>query len=664
MPAVEARLPDKGGRPVEGPGERRLRDNVNVRLPDGKELSLADGSDGRALAEELGGRWPRQAVAVSIDGKIRDLTAVLPDGVSVELVLEGSPQGRDLLRHSAAHVMAAAIQKVIPGTKLAIGPTIEHGFYYDVDAPRSITQEDFPAIEKEMAALIKADASFVRSERDRTAALAEAEKSGEKFKAELIRDLPEGEALSFYRCGDFEDLCRGPHLSSTGAIKAFKLLSVAGAYWRGDAEREQLQRVYATAFEDRKALKKHLLMLEEARKRDHRVLAKQLDLYSINDEIGPGLILWHPKLALVRKLIEDFWWDEHIRRGYWPVYTPHIASENIYKTSGHLENYGDMMYAPMEIDKMPYRVKPMNCPAHIKIFQTAKRSYRELPLRYAELGTVYRYEPSGTLHGMLRVRGFTQDDSHIFCTPEGLADEIARLLDLTDVLMSAFGYSYKTYLATRPEKSLGTDGEWAWSTGALREALEKREMDFEVDEGGGVFYAPKIDLKLLDSLGREWQGPTIQVDLNLPKRFEVQYVGADNAMHDVAIVHRALLGSMERFVGGLVEHFGGAFPMWLAPAQVRVATIADRHAEGARGVVEELRAAGLRVEEDFRNEKLGLKVREWTLQKIPYLAVLGDREIEEGNINLRKRGVKEGETVSVEAFVKRALGEVRDKVIR
>ena len=636
---------------------------MKIHLPDGKALSLADGADGAALAEKLGGKWPARAVAVRIDGQVRDLGTQLTDGVTAELVAEGAPEGRDLLRHSAAHVMAAAIQRVIPGTRLAIGPSIENGFYYDVEAPRRITQEDFPAIEKEMAALIAADEPFVRSERPREEALARAEKDGDKYKAELIRDLPEGEPISFYSCGDFEDLCRGPHLPSTGRVKAVKLLSVAGAYWRGDSEREQLQRLYGTAFEDQKALKKHLAALEEAKKRDHRVLAKQLDLYSVDAEIGPGLILWHPKLAMVRHLIEDFWWGEHIKRGYWPVYTPHIASENVYKTSGHLENYADMMYAPMEIDKMPYRVKPMNCPAHIKIYKSAKRSYRELPLRYAELGTVYRYEPSGTLHGMLRVRGFTQDDSHIFCTPEGLADEIARLLDLTDVLMSAFGYTYKTYLSTRPAKSLGTDEEWAWSTGALREALEKRGMKYEADEGGGVFYAPKIDLKLLDSLGREWQGPTIQVDLNLPKRFEVQFVGSDNAMHDAAIVHRALLGSMERFVGGLVEHFGGAFPMWLAPCQVRVATIADRHAEGARKVAGEMRAAGLRVEEDFRNEKLGLKVREWTLAKIPYLAVLGDREIEEGAINLRKRGSKEQEKLKVEDFVSRALEDVREKVI-
>jgi len=636
---------------------------VKVTLPDGKELSLRDGASGADLAKELGGKWPDRAVGAESGGELRDLGRELPDGATVRLVAENSPEGRGMLRHSAAHVMAAAIQRVIPGTRLAIGPAIENGFYYDVDAPRRITQEDFPAIEKEMAALIEADEPFTRSERDRAAALAEAESSGDKFKAELIRDLPEGETLSFYRCGEFEDLCRGPHLPSTGRVRAVKLLSVAGAYWRGDAEREQLQRVYGTAFEDPKELKKHLAFLVEARKRDHRALARQLDLYSVDAEIGPGLILWHPKLALVRHLIENFWWTEHLARGYWPVYTPHIASERVYQTSGHLENYAEMMYAPMEIDKMPYRVKPMNCPAHIKIYQTSKRSYRELPLRYAELGTVYRYEPSGTLHGMLRVRGFTQDDSHIFCTREQLAGEIEALLDLADVLMSAFGYTYKTYLATRPAKSLGTAEEWEWSTRALRTALEGRGMDYQVDEGGGVFYAPKIDLKLLDSLGREWQGPTIQVDLNLPKRFKVQYVGSDNAMHEAAMVHRALLGSMERFVGGLVEHFGGAFPMWLAPVQVRVVTLADRHVEAGGRIVGEMRAAGLRVEEDFRNEKLGYKVREWTLAKVPYLAVLGDKEIEEGVINLRARGVKEQQKPTVKEFVDRARGEVRDKVM-
>jgi threonyl-tRNA synthetase len=637
---------------------------VKVLLPDGKELSLQDGASGLDLAAALGGRWPKRAVAVEAGGRMLDLGAPLPDGAAVRLVAEGSAEGRDLLRHSAAHVMAAALKRVVPGVRLAIGPAVENGFYYDVAAPRRITQEDFPAIEKEMAALIAADAPFVRSERPREEALAEAERSGDKFKAEMIRELPAGETISFYRCGDFEDLCRGPHLPSAGRVGAVKLLSVAGAYWRGDASREQLQRVYGTAFEEAGELEKHLAFLEEAKKRDHRFLARQHDLYSTDDEIGPGLILWHPRLAAVRRTIEDFWWSEHTARGYWPVYTPHIASEQVYRTSGHLENYADMMYSPMDIDDAPYRVKPMNCPGHIKIYQTARRSYRELPLRYAELGTVYRYEPSGTLHGMLRVRGFTQDDAHIFCTPEQLAGEIEGVLDLVDTLMKAFGYSYKTFLSTMPEKHLGSEAEWDRATASLRQALERRGQPYEVDAGGGCFYAPKIDLKLLDSLGREWQGPTIQVDLNLPKRFKVEYVGADNATHEAVMVHRAVLGSMERFVGGLIEHYGAAWPTWLAPVQVTVAPIAERHHEGARRVIAGLRSAGVRVGEDLRNEKLGLKVREWTISKVPYLAVMGDKELEEGSVALRVRGAGQGqEKMSVSGLAARILGEVRDRSI-
>jgi len=637
--------------------------HLKVILPDGSERALADGATGADLVNALGGRWAKKAVAVDVDGQVQDLAARLPEGAKVKLVDAESAEGLELLRHSAAHVMAEAILKVIPGTRLAIGPAIADGFYYDVEAPRRITPEDFPALEEEMQRIIKADVAFVRSERPRAEAVQKAELSGDKYKAELIRDLPEGTAISFYRSGDFEDLCRGPHLPSTRWVKAVKLLSVAGAYWRGDSKRQQLQRIYGTAFTDRKKLDEHLRLLEEAKKRDHRELGKQLDLFSTDEQIGPGLILWHPRLAMVRRTIEEFWWAEHYRRGYWPVYTPHIASEQIYRTSGHLENYAEMMYAPMDIDGAPYRVKPMNCPAHIKIYQTARRSYRELPLRYAELGTVYRYEPSGTLHGMLRVRGFTQDDAHIFCTPEQLAGEIEGVLDLVDTLMRAFGYTYRTFLATMPPKHLGTEEEWGRATEALRVALDRRGLAYEVDEGGGAFYAPKIDIKLLDSLNREWQGPTIQVDLNLPKRFRVEYVGADNAPHEVIMVHRAVLGSLERFIGGLVEHFGGAFPVWLAPVQVRVATLAERHAEAAAKVVAELRAGGLRVDEDCGAEKLGYKVREWSLAKLPYLAVLGDKEIAEGVVALRSRARGDEGKVTVSDFIARAQREIREKTI-
>ncbi len=636
---------------------------MKVILPDGSERVLADGATGVDLVNALGGRWAKKAVAVDVDDQVRDLAAPLADGAKVKLVDAESPEGLELLRHSAAHVMAEAILKVIPGTKLAIGPAIAEGFYYDVEAPRRITPEDFPALEEEMQRIIKADVPFVRSERERADALAGAELSGDKYKAELIRDLPADAAISFYRSGDFEDLCRGPHLPSTKWVKAVKLLSVAGAYWRGDSNREQLQRIYGTAFTDRKKLDEYLKVLEESKKRDHRHLGKELGLFSVSEDIGPGLILWHPRGAMVRHIIETFWREEHLRRGYQLLYTPHIASERIYKISGHLEKYADMMYSPMAIDEQAYYLKPMNCPGHYRIYQSELHSYRDLPIRYAELGTVYRYEPSGTLHGMLRVRGFTQDDAHTLCTPEQLPRELDLVLELMDFMMKSFGYEYKAYLATRPAKFFGTEEEWAGATDELRAALERRGLKYEVDEGGGVFYAPKIDIKLIDSLGREWQGPTHQVDLQAAKRFDITYVGADNQPHHPVIIHRTVLGSMERFVGGLIEHFAGAFPMWLAPVQVRVATLAERHAEAGRRVADELRAAGLRVDEDLGPDKLGYKVRGWSLQKVPYLAVLGDKEIAEGVIALRSRARGDEGKISVSDFTARAQREIRDRVI-
>jgi threonyl-tRNA synthetase len=637
--------------------------HLKVILPDGSEKVLADGATGVSLVEALGGRWAKKAVAVDVDGQVRDLAAPLAEGAKVKLVDSESPEGLELLRHSAAHVMAEAILKVIPGTKLAIGPAIAEGFYYDMEAPRRITPEDFPALEAEMGRIIKADVPFVRSERPRDEAMRRAESSGDKYKAELVRDLPADAAISFYRSGDFEDLCRGPHLPSTKWVKAVKLLSVAGAYWRGDSNREQLQRIYGTAFTDQKKLDEHLRVLEEAKKRDHRHLGKELGLFSVSEDIGPGLILWHPKGAMVRHIIENFWREEHLRRGYQLLYTPHIASERIYKISGHLEKYSDMMYSPMSIDEQAYYLKPMNCPGHYRIYQSELHSYRDLPIRYAELGTVYRYEPSGTLHGMLRVRGFTQDDAHTLCTPEQLPRELDLILELMDFMMRSFGYQYKAYLATRPAKFLGTEEEWAGATAELRAARGGPGLRYEVDEGGGVFYAPKIDIKLIDSLGREWQGPTHQVDLQAAKRFDITYVGADNKPHSPVIIHRTVLGSMERFVGGLIEHFGGAFPMWLAPVQVRVATLAERHAEAAGKVVAELRGAGLRVDEDFGADKLGYKVRGWSLQKMPYLAVLGDKEIAEGAIALRSRARGDEGKVTVADFIARAQREIRDRTI-
>ncbi len=487
---------------------------------------------------------------------------------------------------------------------------------------------------------------------------------GQDYKVELLDGI-EGNVVSVYRSAGFVDLCRGPHLPNTGKLGAFKLLSVAGAYWRGDSDRPQMQRVYGTAFLNEKELDAYLKRIEEAEKRDHRKLGRELDLFSFDEEIGQGLVLWHPRGAALRQAIEGYWYGEHRRRGYQFVYTPHIASEKIYLRSGHIPKYEDMMYAPLIIDEERYRVKPMNCPAHMKIFKSRARSYRDLPIRYAEMGTVYRYELSGALHGMLRVRGFTQDDAHIFCTPEQLSGEIEGILDLVDEMMGAFGYEYHAFLATRPEVSLetATDEEWERATEGLRQAMEARKMEYDVDEGGGVFYAPKIDIKLKDSLGREWQGPTIQVDLNLPKRFDVRYVAEDGKEHECIIVHRAILGSLERFVGGLIEHFGGWFPVWLAPEQVRILPITDGHVEYARSVQQRLEAAGVRAGLEARNDTIGYKIRSGVVDKVPYLLIVGDREAENDAVSVRSHPKGDEGAVSVGEFIERVTAEIQSKAV-
>jgi threonyl-tRNA synthetase len=552
------------------------------------------------------------------------------------------------MRHSASHVMADAVGSLFPTAKFAIGPAIEDGFYYDFDLPRPLTPEDLAVIEAKMRAIIAANLPFER--RELSPEDARAHFKDQPYKLELIEGILAGQesedgealetappALSIYRHGGFEDLCRGPHLASTGLIGPIKLLSVAGAYWRGDEHRQMLQRIYGTAFENQADLDQYLWKMEEAAKRDHRKLGKDLDLFSTNPNIGAGLVLWHPAGAIIRHEIEKFWKDEHIKRGYQLVYTPHLASEEIYKISGHLEAYGDMMYSPMDIDGNPYRAKPMNCPGHICIYQSTMRSYRELPVRYAELGTVYRYERSGALHGLLRVRGFTQDDSHIYCRPDQLKQEVNGVLDLTEFMMKTFGYRYHAYLATRPAKSIGTDEEWAFATNALREVLEERGMPYDVDEGGGVFYAPKIDVKLWDALGREWQGPTCQVDLNLPVRFNLTYIGEDGKEHRCIMIHRTVLGSMERFIGGLIEHYGGAFPLWLAPVQAVIIPIADRHNEYARQVAAALQDVNLRVRVDDSSNRMQAKIRDAQMQKAPFMLVVGDKEAAAQAVAVRSR---------------------------
>ncbi len=631
----------------------------NVKLPDGSTLQLPDGVSLADAAREISEGLARAALAAKVNGALTDLAATLNEDAEIEFLTPASPEGLEILRHSAAHVMAAAVQRLFPDAKFAIGPAIEDGFYYDFDLPETLSEDDLGKIEAEMKALVKQKLPFVREDATKAEALELMKRLGQDYKVEMLEEMADDEPVSIYRTGEFVDLCRGPHVPHSGKIGAFKLTSVAGAYWRGAESRGiMLQRVYGAAFPDKKALQEHLKRLEEAKKRDHRVLGKQLDFYSTHDDVGAGLIHWHPNGAMVRHLIETFWRDEHLKRGYQLVYTPHIASEKIYEISGHLENYAENMYSAMDIDGQPYRLKPMNCPGHIKIYQTSVHSYRDLPIRLAELGTVYRYERSGALHGMLRVRGFTQDDSHIFCTQEQLADEVAGILDLVDFMMDAFHYDYVVQLATRPEKSLGTDEEWEWSTQALVTALEKRNQAYTIDEGGGVFYAPKIDVKLLDALGRQWQGPTIQVDLNLPKRFNVTYVGPDGEKHETVMVHRTVLGSMERFIGGLLEHYAGAFPVWLAPVQAIVLPITDAHHPYAGRVAERLRGAGLRVELDARNEKVNLKIREAIGRKIPYMLIVGDREAQSESLSVRTREEGDVGVRTVDAF----LSEIQTRI--
>ncbi|HEY55179.1 MAG TPA: threonine--tRNA ligase [Dehalococcoidia bacterium] len=573
-------------------------------------------------------------------------------------------QKLETMRHSASHVLAEAVLSLFPDVKFGIGPATRDGFYYDFDLPRPLTPDDLPIIESKMREIIAADLPFSREEV--TKKKAKALFAAQPYKLELIDEIPD-EKVGLYRQGAFLDLCRGPHVGSTGEIKVFKLVSIAGAYWRGDEHRPMLQRVYGVAFDTEEALAEHLNRLEEAAKRDHRKLGKELDLFSLHEEAGPGLVHWHPKGAVIRRVIEDFWKDEHIKRGYDIIYTPHIAKVDLWKTSGHWEFYRDYLYSPMDVEGQEYIIKPMNCLGHILIYKTSQRSYRELPLRYAELGTVYRYERSGVLHGLSRVRGFTQDDAHIFCRFDQLEDEVAGVLDLALFMVDTFGFeSYQLFLSTRPEKYTGDTKVWEEATDTLARALARQKLAYEVDPGEGVFYGPKIDIKFEDAVGRGWQGPTIQVDFNLPQRFDVNYVGEDGQEHMVAMVHRTVLGSMERFLASLIEHYGGAFPLWLAPVQVTVIPIADRHLEYARKLEAELKSGGVRVVVDERSETVNLKIRQAQLEKIPYMLVVGDREIAEANVSVRLRSGEQQASLPFADFKKRVIKSIanRDKKLK
>ena len=567
---------------------------------------------------------------------------------------------RKRMRHSAAHVMADIVTRMYPDVRVGIGPPTDDGFYYDFLTERSFSPADLEEIERRMQDVIDEDLPFVYREypRDEARRL----NADEPLKLEVIDDIPEGEAISTYTHGRFEDLCGGPHVESTGKIAAYKLLSVAGAYWRGDENRPMLKRIYGTAFESETELADHLERLEEARKRDHRVLGRQLDLFSISDDVGPGLVIWHPKGATVRGLIEEFWRAEHVAAGYSLVYTPHVGKADLWSTSGHLDFYAENMFAPMDMDGQDYYLKPMNCPFHMTYYKTDLRSYRDLPIRTGELGTVYRYERGGVLAGLLRVRGLTQDDAHIFCRQDQVKEEVNGVLDLTFHLLTSFGFSeFEVMLATKPEKAVGTDAQWNLATEALRQTLEERAQDYTLDEGGGAFYGPKIDVHIRDAIGRLWQITTVQFDFNLPARFELEYVGQDGDRHQPYVIHRALLGSMERFMGVLIEHYGGAFPTWLAPVQAVVIPIADRHQEYGQSIADRLSAAGLRAEMDDGNDRMGAKIRSAQVRKVPYMLVVGDREESADAAALRLRSGQDLGAVPVREIVERLGDEVARK---
>ncbi|MEK7308691.1 MAG: threonine--tRNA ligase, partial [Nitrospirota bacterium] len=564
-------------------------------------------------------------------------------------------------RHSTSHIMAHAVKELYPNAKLAIGPATSEGFYYDFDCEEPITDGILPVIEKKMLDIIKQDKPFLKKEISRKEAIELFEKMGEPYKVELLKEIGD-DKVTIYEEGNFIDLCRGPHLKSAGKVKAFKLLSVAGAYWRGNEHNKMLQRIYGAAFFTEEALQKHLVFLEEVKKRDHRRIGKELDLFSIADEIGAGLVLWHPRGASIRKIIENFWTEEHQRAGYKLLYTPHIAKLDLWRKTGHLDFYSENMYSPIEIEGIEYEIKPMNCPFHIAIYKSQLRSYRDLPVRFAELGTVYRYERSGVLHGLLRVRGFTQDDAHIFCREDQLKDEIQKVLDLTIFILKTFGFSdYDIYLSTRPEKFVGSLEIWEKSTEALKEALVDKGLEYKIDYGEGVFYGPKIDIKVKDSLGRPWQCSTLQVDFNIPERLDVTYRGQDSKEHRPIMVHRALMGSLERFFGILIEHYAGAFPLWLSPAQVSVLTISERHVEYARTVLESFLQDGIRAELNTDNEKIGYKIREATLLKTPYMCIAGDREAANGTLNVRTLSGENLGEMSVEKIKSILKEEIKNR---
>ena len=639
---------------------------VQVTLPDGSQRKAAAGTTPRQIAEGIGPGLARAAVAARVNGQIWDLDRPLDTDASVAILTERDPEALEVLRHSSAHILATAVRELFPNAGIGFGPPIEDGFYYDFQVDRPFTPEDLERLEAKMAEVAARDFPFVREVVDRREA--NRRFADDPLKLERIAELGDDETITVYTDGPFVDLCRGPHIPRTGRLKHFKLLHAAGAYWRGDEKRQMLQRIYGTAWFKKEDLEAYLHRLEEARRRDHRVLGKQLDLFSIQELVGPGLVFWHPKGAMIKWLLTRAVEDDNVQHGYELVYTPNITREELFKISGHLPLYEANQYPPMaagheEAEDVRYRVKPMNCPMHALIYKSQQRSYRDLPIRLSEVANVYRNERSGVLHGLLRVRGLSMDDAHIFCTMDQVEDEIFLCLDQVDRLVrQTFGFELDFEVSTRPSERLGGDAVWDRAEAVLKGALERKGIEFRVDEGGGAFYGPKIDIKFRDAIGRLWQGPTIQLDFNLPERFQLEYTGADNKPHRPAMIHRAIYGTLERFIGNLIEHFAGAFPVWLAPEQVRIIPISDAQADAARKLAERFKAAGLRVHVDDRGETLNYRIRDAEVQKIPYMAVLGQREVESDSLALRVRGAgKKQEVMKTDEFLSRVTEEVRNR---
>lgn len=632
---------------------------VKVTLKDGSVREFTAGITMLDAAKEISPRLAKEALVAKWNGETVDLTTPITSPGTLEILTFNDEEGQEAYRHSTAHIMAQAVKRLFPDVKLGIGPAIANGFYYDFDMEHVLTPEDLPKIEAEMEKIIKEDLPFERREVSREEALEIFSKHGEKYKVELIQELPEDEVITIYQQGEFFDLCAGPHVPSTGKIRAVKLLNLAGAYWRGNEKNKMLQRVYGTSFPKKSQLEEYLTQLEEAKKRDHRKLGAQLGLFSMHEE-GPGFPFFHPKGMVLRNELENFWREEHRKQGYLEIKTPVILNRSLWERSGHWDHYKENMYFTT-IDEMDYAIKPMNCPGAMLVYKSEQHSYRDFPLRLAEMGLVHRHEKSGVLHGLMRVRAFTQDDAHIFMLPSQITEEIKKVIDLVDHIYSILEFKYHVELSTKPENAMGSEEDWERATNALRQALEEKGIDYVVNEGDGAFYGPKIDFHLEDSLGRTWQCGTIQLDFQMPEKFDLTYIGEDGQKHRPVMVHRAIFGSMERFIGILIEHYAGAFPLWLAPVQVRILPITDRHQDYAYKVKEKLEEAGLRVEVDGRNEKIGYKIREGQLEKIPYMLIVGDKEIEEQTVAVRKRGAGDLGAMALPELIDRLQQEIAEK---